>query len=145
MHDVLMLSRRDMGNVARAGHVMCTATAAAQCCGRLKPCESHSDAFISAMIIPSQNPPMHKADQQQMSLPPPGGPSPPPPPYPSGPSHQSTAHYAVVDTFERPQECAKWRFIKAFLVAALIWFLTGAFVSSSLNSFGIIRPVCARF
>jgi hypothetical protein len=69
----------------------------------------HSDAFISTMVIPSQNPPMHKADQQQMSLPSPGGPSLHPPPY------------------ERPQEpaksCAKWRFIKAFLVAALIWFL----------------------
>ena len=89
------------------------------------------------MIIPNQNPPLRKADHQQMSPPPPGGPSPPPPPYMS---HQNTV---VAATFERPQECAGRRFIKAFLVATLIWFLTGAFLSSCLNSFGVIRPVSA--
>ena len=93
------------------------------------------------MIIPDENPTSRKANQQPMSPPPPGGPSPSPPPYMS--RHQSTTHYVVAATFSQPQESAGRRFIKAFLVAMLIWLLTGAFVSSGLNLFGVIRPVSA--
>jgi hypothetical protein len=87
------------------------------------------------MIIPNENTSMRKADQQQTSPPPPGDPSPPPPYLNHQP--ESNTPYAVVATFERPQECAGRRFIKAFLVAMLIWFLMGAFVSSSLDLFGV--------
>jgi hypothetical protein len=93
------------------------------------------------MIIANENPSQRKADHQQMSPPPPGGLSPPPPPPYT--SRQRTAHYVVATTFLQPQESAGRRFIKALLVATLIWFLTGAFVSSFLDLFGVIRPVSA--
>ncbi|KAI9465139.1 hypothetical protein BJY52DRAFT_666382 [Lactarius psammicola] len=92
------------------------------------------------MIIPAdESPSSRKPNQQQVSPPPPGGPSPPPPPPPYTSRHQSTTHYVVAATFLPPQEPAGRRFIKAFLVAMLIWFLTGAFVSSCLDLFGVIR------
>ena len=92
------------------------------------------------MLVPNESTSVRKTDHQQMSPPPPGGPSPPPPYL----SHQpeSTTRHAVVATFERPQEPAGRRFIKAFLVAILIWFLTGTFVSSCLDMFGV-RSVSA--
>ena len=92
------------------------------------------------MFIHNEDSSLRKADHQQTGPPPLGGPSPPPPYL----SHQpeSTTHYAVVSTLERPQECAGRRFIKAFLVAFLIWLLTGAFVSSCLDLFGV-RSVSA--
>ncbi|KAI9441484.1 hypothetical protein H4582DRAFT_1810952 [Lactarius indigo] len=70
--------------------------------------------------------------------PPPGGPSSPPPPPPYI-GHQSTNHHVIVATISLPPEPAGKRFIKAFLVAILIWCLTGAFVSSCLDLFGVIR------
>ena len=91
------------------------------------------------MIITSENPSPRKVSHQQTSPPPPGGLSPPPPPYIS---HQSSTQY-VVAAIEQPPESAGRRFIKAFLVANLIWLLTGAFVSSCFDLFGVIRPVSA--
>ncbi|KAI9465136.1 hypothetical protein BJY52DRAFT_1164758 [Lactarius psammicola] len=75
---------------------------------------------------------LREADRQQMS--PPRG---PPPPYTS---HQSTTHYVTATTFSPSQESAGRRFTRAFLVAMLIWLLTGALVSSCFDSFGVIRP-----
>ncbi|KAH9067777.1 hypothetical protein EDB87DRAFT_1678160 [Lactarius vividus] len=90
------------------------------------------------MIITIQNPSSPKANQQRIPLPPSGGPSlpPPPPPYISP---QSTNHYIVPATFLPRPESAGKRFIKALVVAVLIWLLTGAFVSSCLDLFGVIR------
>src|SRR6266702_3300896 len=86
------------------------------------------------MVIP-ENP-------WQQRSPPTRGPSfPPPPPYTS---HQSTTHYVVAATCsppQAPQVSAGRRFIRAFLVAMLIWLLTGTLVSTSLDMFGIISPV----
>ncbi|KAH9042745.1 hypothetical protein EDB85DRAFT_1916640 [Lactarius pseudohatsudake] len=90
------------------------------------------------MIIPIQNPSSRKANQPQMPPPPSGGPSPPPPPPPYI-SPQSTNHYVVPPTFLVLPESGGKRFIKAFAVAVLIWLLTGAFVSSCLDMFGVIR------
>ncbi|KAH9047285.1 hypothetical protein EDB84DRAFT_1462114 [Lactarius hengduanensis] len=90
------------------------------------------------MIIPIQNPSSLKANQPQMPHPPSGGPSPPPPPPPYT-SPQSTNHYVVPATFLVLPESGGKRFIKAFAVAVLIWLLTGAFVSSCLDMFGVIR------
>ncbi|KAH9177519.1 hypothetical protein EDB89DRAFT_1933049 [Lactarius sanguifluus] len=92
------------------------------------------------MIIPIQNPLSCKVNQQQIPPPSSGGPSPPPPPPPPPYiSPQSTNHYVVPATFLAPPESGGKRFIKAFAVAVLIWLLTGAFVSSCLDLFGVIR------
>lgn len=54
----------------------------------------------------------------------------PPPPYTN---YQSTSQYVVAEAFPEHRESAERRFIKAFLVAVLIWALAGTLVSSTVE------------
>ncbi|KAI0261284.1 hypothetical protein BC834DRAFT_830545 [Gloeopeniophorella convolvens] len=85
------------------------------------------------MIVPDENAPLRKGNastppQQALEA----EPAPPPPAYND---YQSTSRYIPIPTEDSllPREPAHRRFIKAFLVAVLIWALIGIFISSFID------------